>query len=821
MIEFPYRHLPRLLLLLCLAAANTLPAGSVAGQLSKTEAQDLQREARLVVDLLQNYHYSGRAFREMDSAAMVARFLSELDPQAEFIEAGDAEYLNRRFARTLKSVYLFRGDLQPAFEIFDRFASRAETRFTWVQARLDRGFDFTVDEAIAPRKEPVPFKTSADADRYWELRLKAEVLRERLRGRDPAAATAEVKRHYARAARSIAAFDPLTVRERFFDAIIRAYDPHSGYFSSDSAREFALEMEKAVVGLGVELRKEEGRCLVTAVQSGGPAEIGSGLEAGDTLEAIAEGNDGAWVQLDRLRLREIVARLRGKAGSKLRIAYRHPGQPNRIEETLERSRVELADDRARGAVSQVPGAGERSRRIGWIQLPSFYAAGEDSALSSSARDVRELLGDMHPDSLDGLVLDLRGNPGGALTEAVALSEIFLPRGIMMLSRGTDDKIKEHTIKEGAPLYTGPLVVLISFNSASASEVFSGAMRYHRRAVIVGAPASFGKGTVQAYIELAKMAPTEAKDWGTLRVTTERFFQPDGSSVQRTGVNAHVVFPVLDMVEGKQREVDLPGSLPVEQLPTPAALTPACDEITGVSPALVTHLKEVAEAHTLQLPEWQLRRDEFALWQKGTPDREWPLVEATRQEEWSTRLAAWHQLTLRRRSLITQAGYGSEPVEIAAARKLLDAEDARLRAAPAAQTTRTTFVVTTDRGHERKLDPGEINFARYVPDAPTLASMISPEGGKAWSAAAIAKFLQDADLLRYKTPGNLEELARTSVGADVDAVAVHRQLTDLLRQIATLDGELLRERPALDIELREALRLAAAWADWKPSVIPTP
>src|SRR5688572_5119670 len=156
------------IILLGLGGATAVAGAPMAEQLTRAQAQDLQREARLIVDLLQNHHYAGKGFRAMDSATMINRFLSELDPRAEFLDLNDAEYLHRRFDRTLKSVYLFRGDLQPAFEIFDRFAERARTRLTWAQDRLDRGFDFTVDESLPELKEAAPFKDQASADRHWE-----------------------------------------------------------------------------------------------------------------------------------------------------------------------------------------------------------------------------------------------------------------------------------------------------------------------------------------------------------------------------------------------------------------------------------------------------------------------------------------------------------------------------------------------------------------------------------------------------------------------------------------------------------------------------
>lgn len=814
MIDHSLPSRRHLILVLLLVPAITGWAAPIADQLTTAENLQQQREARLVVDLLQNHHYSGKAFRDLDSATMISRFMEELDPRAEFFTADDVAMLHRRFDRTLKTVYLFRGDLRPAYEIFDVFNARAKARFAWVQPRLEQDFDFTLPGTVRERSAPTPFANPAEADHYWELALKEHVLVERLRGRSPAEATAEVARRFEQAARAIGAYDPLAVRERFFDTVIRSYDPHSGYFSSDSAREFAMEMEKALVGLGVELRKEEGRCVVAAVQLGGPASLHSDLEPGDSIEALAEGESGPWRDLANLRLREIIDLLRGPAGSKLRVAYRHADQPERREIVIERARVEMAADRAYGAVSEVPATAGAAHRVGWIRLPSFYAAGEGSNLSSSARDVAELLQQMTASQpLDGLVIDLRDNPGGALTEAVALSELFIPGGVMMLSRGADGKLKEHAVQPGKQAYAGPLVLLTSASSASAAEVFAGAMRYHHRAVIVGATATFGKGSVQAYIELGKMGPREAKDWGTLRLTTEKFFQPDGSAVQRAGVAAHVVFPALDLAKPAPREAELPGALPAETVAKPAGLTPSFAGPLAVSDSLVDQLRSQAETDARDLPEWVLRRDEHGVWSKYYTDQEHTLVQSERAQQWEEVRGAWHALAVRRRQLLATAAFPTQPVEVAAARQLLAEQDTRLRHASEPGPTapaRRSFTRETDRGRLRELNLADIEFARFVSDAEALAATQS-DAAHPWAAADLAAFLRAVDLLRYRTPLTVENTARRLLPGG-DEAGLHARLQHLFDAIARLDGELNRERVGLDVELREGLRLAGRWAE---------
>lgn len=785
----------------------------IDSQLTTAEKQQLQREARLVVDLLQNSHYSGRAFREIDNKTMLARFLEELDPPAEILGAESVDSFHRRFDRTLKSVYLFRGDLQPAFEIFDQFVTQAHARLDWAQQRLDRDFDFTLDETYVERIKPQPFGSKADADRHWELMLKEWVLNERLRGRSSVDAIAAVKRHCAEIDRTIATYDSLSVRERFFDAIIRSYDPHSGYFSADSAREFAVEMEKSIIGLGVDLRKEAGRCIVSSVEAGGAADMNSGIAPGDVIEALAEGEE-PWTSVQKLRLREIVARMRGSPGTKLRVAYLPAGTGARTEVTLERSRVVLGSDRAHGAVSVLPGLNGKSRRIGWIELPSFYSAGENASLTSAARDIREMLRQMSAEPMDGLVLDLRSNPGGALNEAAALSEIFLPRGLMLLSRGLDGHLKEHALKEGEPAYTGPLVILISANSASASEVFAGAMKYHRRAVIVGAASTFGKGSMQNYIDVSKMAGKDANDWGTLRLTMERFYLPNGGSVQRTGIPSDIVFPVYDNPETVRREADLPGALAEETVPAPAGVAPVS---SAVSDPLIKTLKETAEFNFKELPEWNLQTTEQKLWQEYFSHEPRSLRFEARAGKWAEHRTTLEAARSKRRTITSENAYPTESFEIESVRKAQDIHDAKLRSStidgqPALhRLNQGSFVVETSNGHLRKLRLDSVDFQNYSGDTAALASAFSQASHVAVSPADVGVFLQEISLLEHKTdPAILTAAAKLS-GRGADDDNTRRGTEALLARLAELDGELLRERRGLDVPLRESLRLAAAWA----------
>lgn len=786
-------------------------------QLSSVEKQQLQRESRLVVDLLQNHHYSGRAFREIDNKEMVGRFLDELDPGANFLTPEDARFVHQRFDRTLKSVYLFRGDLQPAFEIFDLFADRARQRFKWIESRLHQEFDLTRPEVFESTPAGESAATGA-TDEAWEKRLQDAVIQEMLAGRTEDEARLRLQERFAETARRIAAIDSFAIREHFFDSVIRSFDPHSGYFSADSTREFAVQMENAVVGLGLTVHKEEGRCVVSAVEPGGPADLHSNLAPGDVILAFAEG-DGSWDDASRLRMREIAALLQGHAGQKLRIAYQQQGTAERSEVSLERVRLTLTAERAHGAISVVPDQVGKLRRIGWISLPSFYASEDGSVTTSATRDIRELLERMDGKGIEALVIDLRGNPGGAVTEALALSQLFLPRGTMMLSRGLGGKLTHHRLREALPAYNGPLVVLISEQSASASEIFAGTMRHHQRGVVVGSTTTFGKGTSQAYIPLARFPgvdPVQAKEWGTLRVTTERFYMPDGRAVQWAGVAAQIVFPAMTSPDPK-REAQLPHALPEESIPPPPDPTGS-----PVPPFwtedLVHQLRERAERDARALPEWELWRRLEGEAQKRSSRHARSLNLDARQKEWHEDLARDHALRRERRALAASTRFPTEAIETAAVTSAYQAHEEKLRSLRSTAGTpllnrfnRGGFIFETDRQRLREWRLAAIDPNAFVGDADELAAAFSAGAGRSLGATEARQLLQKLALLRDKTDVAWIAAARAVLPGAWPDDTIRSGLEALVHRLTRLEAGLREERPEFDVPLRESLRLGAEWA----------
>lgn len=800
----------------------------MGANLTSAEKKQWEQEARLVVDLLQNHHYSGRAFRDLDSRAMLDRFLDELDGAREYLTQDDRNLVHRRFDRTLKSVYLFRGDLQPAFEIFDLFAQRVRERLDWVERRLAREFDFSGDDTYTPAPPDQASLTAAQLDQHWESSLRARVLREMLAGRDPVAARAEVLRQYQRTRRHVDSFDVLAVREHFFDALIRSYDPHSGYSSADSAREFTLGMQNAVGGIGLDLKKENGRCEITRIQPGGPADLTSPLRPGDVIVALAEG-DAPWTEAAPLRLRELVARVRGAPGTSLRLAYQRADDPTRQEITLQRTRVILTAERAHGAVSLVPDTAGHVRRIGWITLPAFYGDTGENTASSAAADVRELIEQMQGAGLDGLTLDLRHNPGGAMHEAVALGSLFLPSGNVVLSRLPGGQITEFPVTTAtAPLYTGPLVVLTSAASASASEVFAGAMKFHRRALIVGASATFGKGTMQNYIELAKITnppPAGSQHWGTLRLTAQHFFCPDGRAVQLNGVSADLILPA-PFAQGFKRERELAQALPAQDISPPQPATPAPLTVF-VTPALQQAAATALAGNIATLPEWTLWQQEQAAWAKHFADDALSLNETKRREEWRQQLTQWADHRRTRRALAQQAAFPTETFEIASVAAAYARHQERLRhmiaadgAASSVRLHDDALLIPVPPDRLRRVWLTDFDVREFLGDVAELAQVYQAATGRPINANALEQVLLDFSLLEQPTQAALLTcFARHDAGAGDDPDRLHQGVEACLARMVALNGEWSRSRPALDVPLREALRLASLWAGQIPPVVP--
>ena len=795
----------------------TLPAG---------ERRSLQHEALLVIELLQGLHYADRPFRDFSAHELLDRDIESLDRDHLIFTAPDLEFMHHRFDRDLKPVYLFKGDLHPAFEVFDLFATRALARFAWIEQRLKQPFDFSTEATVAIDRRKAAWPASADAaDTSWDRWLQLEVLNEMVDGRDQAAAVGEVRRRYAESRKQIEQMDPLAVRERFLDALLEIFDPHSGYFSRDSAEQFDVMMSGAVVGIGVELRSLHGRFIVETVQPGGPADRSGRINPGDEIVSVAAAG-GTPVELSGRRLRELVELMGGPQGSKLTLAIRAQGAGPPMSVSLERARVEIARDHARGAVVSVPG-GDRPTPVGVLTLPAFYGAPEASARSASvSADVRELLGQFSARGVEAVVIDLRDNGGGLLEEAVKLAGLFIRPGPVVLVRGLGGNVEEHRTDDPAVIFAKPLVILTSRASASASEAFAGALQCYHRAVIAGAESTFGKGTAQDFIDLHKPAsgsPAPGQDsWGVARVTRQYYYLPDGNTPQQKGIASDVVLPAYFSPEPLEK--DLPHALPGDVIAThvPTNATPG---IAVVTDDLLSRLRAASLARIHDLPEFALQKRAIEFHRQGWTREEWSLQLDARRRERANDDQTRAALRKERQELEAQLAYPTESVDLPVVADAERIHQAALRARTLPDGSSCVnhffwnvfYYELSPGGRIREIRVDALDFEACTLNRAPLAAAWTRATNMPLADGQVAAILADLKR-RSRTPDEAPEIPavfRKQTGTDVSDRMLAAGMDAFFKQAIELDGEVLRERPGLDVSLRESVRIAADWARLQP------
>jgi carboxyl-terminal processing protease len=818
-----------LLALLCFCGPSAAPgaAAPLDAALPADERRSLQHEALLVIELLQGLHYSDRPFSDLRSPELLDRFLEDLDRDHLMMTAPEVKFVHHRFDHDLKPVYLFKGDLHPAFEIYDLFAARALARCAWVDQRLQRPLDFASEAKVTVDRRKAAWPDSIeDADALWDKWLRLQVLQEILDGRDQATAVADVRRQYAEARKQIADIDPLVVRERFLNSLLEIFDPHSGYFSRDSAQQFDVMMAGALVGIGVELRSLHGKFLVDAVQPGGPADRSGRINPGDELISIAEAG-GKPVAAAGRRLRELVELVDGLSGSKVVLSLKAQGGGTPFEVSLERARVEIARDHARGAVVAVP-SGKTSIPVGVLTIPAFYGAGDNHVRTASVSvDVRELLGKFRDRGVGAVVVDLRDNGGGLLDEAVKLAGLFLRTGPVLFVRGLDGKVEEHRDDNPAAEFAGPLVIHTSRSSASASEGFAGALQCYRRAVIAGAESTFGKGTAQDFIDLRKLPPSTGvpyrEIWGVLRVTRQYYFLPDGSTPQQKGLAADIVLPSRYSPDPMER--DLPHALPAETI----AGHLQADAVQGtsvVTDELMARLRAEASARINGLPEFALQKRAIEFYRRWQIQPEWSLQFDLRQRERASDDQTRAALRKEHQDLEARLAYPTSPVDLAVVTDAERVHQAALRARTLPDGSSCVnhffwnvfFYEVEPGGQVREVRIDTLDFDAFAADRAALAGVWTQATNLPMTEAQAAAILADLKD-RRQSPDEAPEVPaifRRQTGAQVDARLLTAGMEAFLKKAIELDGDVLRERPGMDVSLRESLRIAADWAGLQPA-----
>jgi len=504
--------------------------------------------------LLEQGHYSKHKLDDTVSRKFLSNYLDTLDFNHLFFTQKDVDTFTTKYATSLDDDVLL-GNPDPATDIYNLYKKRVEDRVAKVKELLTENFDFTKDESIEINRAKAPWpKDEADADRLWRLRIKGELLQEKLSDHpiDPTDTPVKVlTRRYDQLLRNLHEQTSEDILKDFLTTLALTYDPHSEYLSKSDLENFSINMRLSLVGIGAVLHSEDGYAKIMELVPGGPAARDGRIKVNDRISAVAQG-DGAFVDCVGMKLDKVVDMIRGKKGTTVRLqvlAARGTDPAQRKVIPIVRDEIKLKEQAAKADLIEKDSPnGGPPVRLGWITLPSFYADMDhsgDPGAKSTTTDVLLLLNRLKQENIGGLVMDLRRNGGGSLDEAVKLTGLFIKKGPVVQAKDASGIVHISRDRDPGIAWDGPLIVLTNRLSASASEIFAAALQDYGRAIVVGDESTFGKGTVQTMLEIGKFIPflgSDPSDAGALKLTIQKFYRIAGGSTQLRGVLSDIRIP---------------------------------------------------------------------------------------------------------------------------------------------------------------------------------------------------------------------------------------------------------------------------------------
>lgn len=570
------------------------PALAAAGEFTASERH--RRVMRLVAEVVERQHYRQAALDDAMSALIFERYLEALDGSRSYLLASDVagfEPLRHRLDDAILDA-----DAAPAFEIFARFRERNREVLTYAITLLDAEPDFGLDESFRFDRHDAPWPASpAELRELWRKRVKNDALSLLLAGKDWPEARDILRKRYERLDRRIEQVTPDDVFETFMNAYSHVYDPHSNYLSPRNSEEYNIAMSLSYEGIGASLQLIDDHVTVMNVLPGGPAAASGQIKARDRITAVGQGIDGPLVDVVGWRLDDVVQLIRGPVNSVVRLQILPGGANPGAAETvlgLTRNKVTLDAQAARKSMHTTERGG-KDLTVAVISVPSFYqdyqarVAG-DTEYRSTTRDVRRLIEEARAGHADALVVDLRDNGGGHLSEATSLVGLFVERGPVVQLRETNGRVEVLDDPEPGVAWDGPLVVLVNRASASASEIFAGAIQDYRRGLVVGQQ-TYGKGSVQNLYPLDRYALGPKAGFGQLTVTIGKYYRVTGDSTQHRGVAPDIDLPsLLDAADIGESTRD--SALPWDRIDA-TRFTPTADGVSALPLIARVHAERVA------------------------------------------------------------------------------------------------------------------------------------------------------------------------------------------------------------------------------------
>ncbi|MFG0415444.1 MULTISPECIES: carboxy terminal-processing peptidase [Pseudomonas] len=560
-----------------------------------------------VVELLKRHHYSKPPLDDARSVIIYDSYIKLLDPARSYFTAADIAEFDKW--KTQFDDFLKSGNLDPGFTIYKRYLDRVKQRLDFALAELNKGvdkIDFTTKETLLIDRKDAPWmKNQAELDDLWRKRVKDEVLRQKIAGKEPKQIQETLIKRYKNQLARLDQTRAEDIFQAYINTFAQSYDPHTNYLSPDNAENFDINMSLSLEGIGAVLQSDNDQVKIVRLVPAGPAAKTKQVAPADKIIGVAQGNK-EMVDVVGWRLDEVVKLIRGPKGSVVRLeiipASNAPSDQTSKIVSITREAVKLEEQAAKKSVLKLKQDG-RDYKLGIIEIPAFYLdfkayrAG-DPEYKSTTRDVKKLLTELQKEKVDGVVIDLRNNGGGSLQEATELTSLFIEKGPTVLVRNSDGRVDVLEDENPGAFYKGPLALLVNRLSASASEIFAGAMQDYHRALIIGGQ-TFGKGTVQTIQPL---------NHGELKLTLAKFYRVSGQSTQHQGVLPDIDYPSI--IDTKEiGESALPEAMPWDTIRP--VVKPAADPFRP----FLAQLKAQHEARSDKDAEFTYIRDRLALTQK--------------------------------------------------------------------------------------------------------------------------------------------------------------------------------------------------------------
>lgn len=532
-----------------------------AQQLGRPTADD-SMTARLVCSMISRYHINHGEIDDTVAPRLLDRFIEMLDPQKAYFMREDIDRFSQ--SKTQLDDLIKEGDVNFAYDVFDQYRRRFDQRIEYVHKLIEMPHDFTIDEQLDTDSEALLWATTdAEVNERWRRRVKYDILNRTLdKEEDIAEVRKRLHKRYNTLLRSIHDTETSEVLEMFLSALTHCFDPHSSYMSPQTLEEFRISMQLSLDGIGAALRSEDGNTFIASIVKGGAAFKDGRLEVGDQITAVAQ-ETGDFVDIVEMKLSKVVRLIRGERGSKVRLQVAKADTNETVIYEMIRRKIELSESAVKGEVIDTSDRLGRKSKIGVINIPSFYRDfnGAEQGLEdfkSTARDLQKVLVDFRRrGDIEGIIIDLRYNGGGALSEAIEVTGLFIDQGPVVQVKEPKGKVKTYSDDiEGA--FNEPLIVVCNRMSASASEIFAGAIKDYGRGIVIGDMTTHGKGTVQNVMPVSPQMFQffNRKDRGALKLTINQFYRVNGDSTQNLGVKSDVVLPsLLDHMEIGESSLD--------------------------------------------------------------------------------------------------------------------------------------------------------------------------------------------------------------------------------------------------------------------------